>query len=82
MKNIVLIGLPGSGKGTQAKKLAEEIGFQHISTGELIREEQEKGSSIGDLATRLADQGNLLPDDIVTTLVKQKIPHPKKPRTK
>ena len=73
MKNIILIGLPGSGKGTQSKKLSNDLGFEHISTGDLIREEQAKGTAIGDLATRLADQGNFLPDDIVTTLVKQKI---------
>lgn len=73
MKNIILIGLPGSGKGTQSKKISKELGLEHISTGDLIREEQTKGSAIGDLATRLADQGNFLPDDIVTTLVKQKI---------
>jgi adenylate kinase len=72
MKNIILIGLPGSGKGTQANKF-QEIGYEHISTGDLIREEQKKGTAIGDLATRLSDQGNFLPDDIVTTLVKQKI---------
>lgn len=73
MKNIILIGLPGSGKGTQSKKISQELGFEHISTGDLIREEQAKGSSIGELATRLSDQGNFLPDDIVTTLVRQKI---------
>lgn len=73
MKNIILIGLPGSGKGTQSKKLSQELGFEHISTGDLIREEQAKGSSIGELATKLSDQGNFLPDDIVTTLVRQKI---------
>jgi adenylate kinase len=73
MKNIILIGLPGSGKGNQSKKISEELGLEHISTGDLIREEQTKGSAIGDLATRLADQGNFLPDEIVTTLVKQKI---------
>lgn len=73
MKNIILIGLPGSGKGTQSKKLSQELGFQHISTGDLIREEQAKGTVIGELANRLSDQGNFLPDDIVTTLVRQTI---------
>jgi len=73
MKNIILIGLPGSGKGTQSKKISEQLGLEHICTGDLIREEQSKGSAIGELATRLADHGNFLPDDIVTTLVKQKI---------
>lgn len=73
MKNIILIGLPGCGKGTQSKKLSSELGFEHISTGDLIREEQAKNTAIGQLATRLADNGNFLPDDIVTTLVRQRI---------
>lgn len=72
MKNIILIGPPGCGKGTQSKKFIE-IGYEHISTGDLIREEQKKGTAIGELATRLSDHGNFLPDDIVTTLVKQRI---------
>lgn len=73
MKNIILIGLPGSGKGAQSKKISKELGLEYISSVDLIKEEQEKGSAIGDLATRLAVQGNSLPDDIVTTLVRQKI---------
>lgn len=73
MKNIIVIGLPGSGKEIQSKKLSEELGLEHISTKGLIKEEQSKGTAIGDLATRLAEQGSFLPDDIVTTLVKQKI---------
>jgi adenylate kinase len=73
MKNIILIGLPGCGKGTQSKKISSELGYEHISTGDLIREEQSKNTSIGQLATRLSDNGNFLPDNIVTTLVRQKI---------
>jgi adenylate kinase len=73
MKNVILIGPPGCGKGTQSKLLSQRLGFEHISTGDLIREEQQKGSAIGKLAKRLSDNGNFLPDDIVTTLVKQKI---------
>jgi adenylate kinase len=73
MKNIILIGLPGSGKGTQSKKLVEKFGFEHISTGDLIREEQLNETTIGDLAKRMSDQGLYLPDDIISTLVKQKI---------
>lgn len=73
MKNIILIGPPGCGKGTQSKLLSQRLGFEHISTGDLIREEQKKGSAIGKLAKNLSDNGNFLPDEIVTTLVKQKI---------
>lgn len=73
MKNIILIGPPGCGKGTQSKLLSQRLGLEHISTGDLIREEQKKGTAIGKLATKLIDNGNFLPDDIVTSLVKQKI---------
>lgn len=73
MKNIILIGPPGSGKGTQSKMLSNKLGLIHISTGDLIREEQVKDTKIGKLATQLADNGNYLPDNIVSTMVKQKI---------
>lgn len=73
MKNIILIGPPGSGKGTQAKMLSEKLGLLHISTGQLIREEQVNDTKIGKLATHLSDNGNFLPDNIVITMVKQKI---------
>lgn len=73
MKNIVLIGPPGAGKGTQAKMLSSKLGLIHISTGDLIREEQAKGSKIGKLATQLVDKGNFLPDDVVISMVKQKV---------
>jgi adenylate kinase len=73
MKNIILIGPPGCGKGTQSKLLSQRLGFEHISTGDLIREEQKNGTAIGKLATKLIDNGNFLPDDIVTSLVKQRI---------
>lgn len=73
MKNIILIGPPGAGKGTQSKLISEKLGLIHISTGDLIREEQKKDTNIGKLATRLIDQGNYLPDNIVITMVKQKV---------
>jgi adenylate kinase len=73
MKNIILIGPPGAGKGTQAKLMSQKLGLIHISTGDLIREEQAKDTKIGKLATQLIDQGNFLPDNIVITMVKQKV---------
>ena len=73
MKNIILIGPPGAGKGTQAKLISSKLGLIHISTGDLIREEQVKDTKIGKLATRLSDQGNFLPDNIVISIVRQKI---------
>jgi adenylate kinase len=73
MKNIILIGPPGAGKGTQAKLISEKLGLIHISTGDLIREEQAKDTKIGKLANQMTDRGNFLPDNIVTTMVKQKV---------
>ena len=73
MKNFVIIGPPGAGKGTQAKLISEKLGLIHISTGDLIREEQAKDTKIGKLATQLIDRGNYLPDNIVIEMVKQKV---------
>lgn len=73
MKNIIMIGLPGSGKGTQAKKIAEKFGYEHISAGDIIREEQKNNTAIGDLASRMSDVGMLLPDDVIITLIRQRI---------
>ena len=63
--------MPGAGKGTMGKRLVEEFGFIHLSTGDLIRAEQEKQSKIGLLANRLIDQGNFLPDNITIQLFQQ-----------
>lgn len=73
MKNIILIGPPGAGKGTQAKLISEKLGLIHISTGDLIREEQANDTKIGKLANQLIDKGQFLPDNIVITMVKQKV---------
>ncbi len=73
MKNIILIGPPGAGKGTQAKMITENLGLIHISTGDLIREEQKNDTKIGKLATQLIDKGHFLPDEIVIQMVKQKV---------
>jgi adenylate kinase len=73
MKNVILMGPPGAGKGTQAKMISEKLGLIHLSTGDLIREEKEKGSKIGKLAEKLSDHGHYLPDEIVFGMVKQKV---------
>lgn len=73
LKNYIMFGPPGAGKGTQCKLIAEKYNLFHVSTGDLIREEQTKGTQIGKLATELSDKGNFLPDDIVTRLVREKV---------
>lgn len=68
MKNIILFGGPGSGKGTQSKYLIEKYGFQVISTGEMIRDEIKNKSEIGLRAKGLIEQGLLISDEEVVEL--------------
>jgi adenylate kinase len=73
MKNIIIFGPPGTGKGTMSKKLSEEFGLRHISTGDIIRKNQEDKTKIGLLADRIVNGGGLLPDDVVNEMIKQEI---------
>lgn len=69
MFNIVLFGPPGAGKGTQAEKLVEKYKFNHISTGEVIREEIRKGSKLGLEAQAFTEKGCLAPDRLVIDII-------------
>lgn len=71
--NIVLLGAPGAGKGTQAQKLVEEFGFAHISTGDLLRAAIKAGSELGQKAKGYMDAGKLVPDELVIDLVKERL---------
>jgi adenylate kinase len=73
MSHLVLIGLPGSGKGTQAAKLIDQDGFSHVSTGNLLREEVAKESDLGKEIKAVMDSGNLVSDDLVIKLLKANI---------
>lgn len=73
MKNIIIFGPPGTGKGTMSKKLSMELGLHHISTGDIIRRNQEEKTKIGLLADKIVNSGGLLPDDIVNEMIKQEI---------
>jgi adenylate kinase len=70
---IVFIGPPGSGKGTQSKRLLELLQIQPLSTGELLREAKAAGTSLGRLASQYMDQGRLVPDPLVLALVGEKL---------
>lgn len=69
MFNLVLFGPPGAGKGTQAEKLIEKYGFNHISTGEVIREQIRKGTELGRSVQSYIEKGQLAPDDLVIDII-------------
>ena len=73
---LIFIGPPGSGKGTQAKMLAEKLNIPHISVGDLLREEIRKGSELGNKAKGFMDGGNLVPDELTILLTKERIAKP------
>ncbi len=69
MKNIVIFGAPGSGKGTQSDKMIEKYGLNHISTGDVLRAEIKKGSELGKTAASYIDKGNLIPDELMVSIL-------------
>ena len=69
MFNLVLFGPPGAGKGTQAEKLIEKYGFNHISTGEVIREQIRKGTELGRSVQSYIEKGQLAPDGLVINII-------------
>ena len=71
--NIVLLGAPGAGKGTQAQKLVEEFGVAHISTGDLLRAAVKAGTKLGVKVKEYMDAGQLVPDKLVVDLVKERL---------
>ena len=73
MKNIIFIAPPAAGKGTQAKLVSVEYNIPHISTGDLLREEMAKSSEIGISIEKDMDAGNLVSDEVITTLLKNRI---------
>ncbi|MBI2145007.1 adenylate kinase [Candidatus Woesearchaeota archaeon] len=74
--NIVLLGPPGVGKGTVAGILSQKYGLPHISTGNMLREAVAKGTALGKKAKEFMDAGQLVPDDLVTDLVKERVSQP------
>ena len=69
MKNIVIFGAPGSGKGTQSDKMIEKYGLNHISTGDVLRSEIKKGTELGKTAASYIDNGQLIPDDLMVSIL-------------
>ena len=73
IKNIILMGPPGAGKGSVAKLLLKEFGFVHISTGDMFREVIKSGSELGKLADSYISKGHLVPDDVTISIVKERL---------
>lgn len=74
--NVILIGPPAAGKGTQAAALAAATNLTHIATGELVRQEMQHDTDLGELAHSFADQGELLPDQVITKMLLERIHQP------
>ena len=70
---IVMLGAPGAGKGTQAKKIADKYGVPHISTGDIFRANIKEGTELGNKAKTYMDKGLLVPDELVVDLVVDRI---------
>lgn len=71
--NLVLLGAPGAGKGTQAERIIETYGTAHISTGDILRKAVADGTPLGLEAKRFMDAGELVPDEVVIGLVKERL---------
>lgn len=76
MLNIILMGPPGAGKGTQAKKIIDGFRLPHISTGDMFREAIAKGTPLGLQAKAIIERGDLVPDEITIGLVKERLSQP------
>jgi len=73
MRGIILLGAPGSGKGTQAKKMTISFAIPQISTGDMLREAVKNGTEMGRRAKVFMDQGGLVPDDVVIGIVRDRL---------
>lgn len=74
--SIILLGPPGSGKGTQAEKLSDQFNLKHIATGDLFRYNLKNETDLGKLAKSYMDKGNLVPDDVTVAMVKERLSRP------
>jgi len=70
---IILLGGPGAGKGTQAQKMAEEYSIAHIATGDILRQSIKDGTELGVEAKSYMDKGQLVPDDVVIGIIKERL---------
>jgi len=73
---LIFLGPPGAGKGTQAKRIAEQFQVPHLSTGDMFRDAIARGTDLGRLAKPVMDRGDLVPDDLVMKMVEERLSRP------
>lgn len=76
MGYVVLMGGPGAGKGTQARRLAKELGLPQVATGDLFRENIKNETKLGELARQYMDRGELVPDEVTVSMVRERLSRP------
>jgi adenylate kinase len=74
--NLVLLGAPGAGKGTQAERLSKDFGLRYIATGNMLRDAVREGSELGQKAKEYMDRGDLVPDDLIIEMIKRVLEDP------
>ncbi len=74
--NLILLGAPGAGKGTQAELLTEKLSIPAISTGNMLREAMANGSELGQKVKRFMDEGSLVPDEVILDIVADRVQQP------
>ena len=74
--NLILLGAPGAGKGTQAELISEKVGIPAISTGNMLREAMKNGSELGKQVKQYMDEGSLVPDDVIMSIIAERVNQP------
>jgi adenylate kinase len=71
--NLILLGPPGAGKGTQAERLRDDFGLPHIATGDILRAQVAEGTALGETAKRYMNNGDLVPDEVIVNMITERV---------